>query len=54
MLLNSEGGAISQITQALRKYKSTISRHLQDFKNKQKLAPKNGGLQSNLKLEQTK
>jgi hypothetical protein len=37
----------------LRKHDSTISRHLMDFKNKQKLAPENGGSQSLLKADQT-
>ena len=52
ILLNSEGWLILQITQALRKHESTISRHLQDFKSKQKLAPENGGSQSYLKPKQ--
>jgi ABC-type Fe2+-enterobactin transport system substrate-binding protein len=43
ILLSSEGWSITQIAQALRKHDSTISRHLMDFKNKQKLAPENGG-----------
>jgi hypothetical protein len=30
-----------------------LSRHLMDFKNKQKLAPENGGSQSLLKADQT-
>jgi IS30 family transposase len=45
--------SITQIAQALRKHDSTISRHLMDFKNKQKLAPENGGSQSLLKADQT-
>ncbi|CAB9544614.1 Mobile element protein [Bathymodiolus brooksi thiotrophic gill symbiont] len=53
ILLSSEGWSITQIAQALRKHDSTISRHLMDFKNKQKLAPENGGSQSLLKADQT-
>jgi len=53
ILLSSEGWSIPQIAQALRKHDSTISRHLLDFKNKQKLAPENGGSHSPLKADQT-
>jgi len=53
VLLSSEGWSIAQISQALRKHESTISRHLQDFKNRQKLAPENGGSEGHLKVEQT-
>jgi IS30 family transposase len=53
ILLSSEGWSITQIAQALRKHDSTISRHPMDFKNKQKLAPENGGSQSLLKADQT-
>ena len=52
ILLNSEGWSTLQIAQALRKYETTISRHLYDFESKQKLAPENGGSQSYLKPEQ--
>jgi hypothetical protein len=38
---------------SFKKHDSTISRHLMDFKNKQKLAPENGGSQSLLKADQT-
>jgi transposase len=48
VLLNSEGWSITQIAQALRKHETTISRHLLDFQNSQKLAPENGGSQSHL------
>ena len=52
ILLNSEGWSTLQIAQALRKYETTISRHLQNFESKQKLAPENSGSRSYLKPEQ--
>ena len=53
VLLNSEGWSTLHIAQALRKHETTISRHIQDFKSKQKLVPENGGSESHLKPEQT-
>ena len=41
ILLNSEGWSTLHIAQALRKHETTISRHIQDFKSKQKLVPEN-------------
>lgn len=43
VLLRSEGWGIVKIAQALRINESTITRHLKDFVNKQKLNPENGG-----------
>jgi IS30 family transposase len=48
VLLSSKNGSVAQIAQALRKHESTITHHLLDFKNSQKLAPKNGGSRSHL------
>lgn len=53
VLLSSEDWSVAQIAQALRKHESTISRHLLDFKNSQKLVPENGGSQSHLSAKQS-
>lgn len=53
VLLRSEGWAISLIAQALRKSESSISRHLDDYLQKEKLKPENGGSESHLNDEQT-
>lgn len=53
VLLSSEDWSIRQIAQALRKHETTISRHLLDFQNSQKLAPENGGSQSHLNETQS-
>ena len=54
ILLRSEGWEINMIAQALRLHESTITRHIHDFLNEQKLQPENGGSQSHLSEEQTK
>lgn len=53
ILLRSEGWMMVKIAQALRIDESTITRHLKDFVNKQKLNPENGGSQSYLNTAQT-
>jgi transposase len=53
VLLRSEGWTIVMIAQALRIDESTITRHLKDFANNQKLNPENGGSQSYLNTAQT-
>ncbi len=53
VLLCSEGWSTKLISQALRKEQTTIARHLNDFNNKQKLSPENGGSQGYLNEEQT-
>ena len=53
VLLRSEGWKVIMIAQALRIDESTITRHLKDFVNNQKLNPENGGSQSYLNTAQT-
>ena len=53
VLLRSEGWPIKSIAQALRLSEHSISRHLDDYLRKEKLAPENGGSKSYLTLEQT-
>ena len=53
VLLRSEGWPIKSIAQALRLSEYSISRHLDDYLRKEKLAPENGGSESYLTLEQT-
>jgi len=53
VLLRSEGWAIGKIAQALRIDESTITRHLKEFVNNQKLNPENGGSKSYLNTMQT-
>ena len=54
ILLRSEGWKINMIAQALRLHECTITRHIRDFLNEQKLQPKNGGSESLLSDEQKK
>jgi transposase len=51
VLLNAEGWTQKKIAQALRIRYETIQDHLNDYKNSQKLKPKNGGSKSHLTSE---
>jgi predicted ArsR family transcriptional regulator len=53
VLLRSEGWSTGMIAQALRLHETTIVRHINDYVNKEKLKPANGGSQSYLTEEQT-
>jgi DNA-binding IclR family transcriptional regulator len=53
VLLSSENGSVAQISQAIRKPESTITRYLLDLKNSQKLVPKKGDSRSHLNLRQS-
>ena len=53
ILLREEGWSLSRIAQALRIHKSTISRHINDYIQNEKLLPENGGSESLLDKEQT-
>ncbi|EWH10649.1 transposase-like protein [Catenovulum agarivorans DS-2] len=53
VLLRSEGWTTPMIAQALRLHETSIIRHIDDFLNKNKLKPDNGGSQSYLSPEQT-
>ena len=53
VLLSSEGWSVSSIAQALRKSEFTVNRHLNDYLQKDKLRPENGGSESHLNDEQT-
>ncbi|MDP0563106.1 MAG: IS630 family transposase [Candidatus Endonucleobacter sp. (ex Gigantidas childressi)] len=53
ILLWPEGWSINFIAQALRKNEFTISRHIKNYINKEKLKPENGGSDSHLDDEQT-
>lgn len=53
VLLRSEYWTTAMIAQALRLHETTIVRHLDDYVNKEILAPANGGSQSYLTEEQT-
>lgn len=48
------GGAEEMIAQALRKHKTSIVRHLNDYRNNQKITSDNGGSESHLNEAQTK
>lgn len=54
VLLHAKGWTIIMIAQALLVHESTISRHLNEFIDEQKLTPENGGSSSHLNREQTK
>lgn len=54
VLLHAKGWSIVMIAQALLVHESTISRHIKDFIEEQKLIPENGGSFSHLNNEQTK
>ena len=43
VLLRSEGWSTAMIAQALRLHETTITRHIDDYISKNKLAPENGG-----------
>ena len=53
VLLRSEGWTIAMISQALRLHESTITRHINDYLEKEKLKPENGGSTSYLSNIQT-
>ena len=53
VLLHAKGWSIVMIARALLVHESTISRHLNDFIDEQKLTPENGGSLSHLNKEQT-
>lgn len=53
VLLCSEGWSTKMIAQALRLHETSIVRHIDDYVNKKKLKPENGGSQSYLSIEQT-
>lgn len=53
VLLNSEGWSNQRIAQALRLHEETVSTHLFDFVNLEKLKPENGGSESKLDKSQT-
>jgi len=44
VLLRSEGWSVSAIAQALRVHESTITRHIKDYLNEEKLSFNKGGL----------
>ena len=54
VLLCSEGWSITAIAQALRKSECSITRHINDYLEKEKLKPENGGSESHLTDEQFK
>ena len=53
VLLRSEGWSTAMIAQALRLHETTITRHIDDYISKNKLAPENGGSAPYLSQEQT-
>ncbi len=53
VLLRSEGWTTTLIAQALRLHETTIIRHINDYIEKEKLKPENGGSTSYLSKEQT-
>lgn len=53
VLLCSEGWSTLMIARALRKHETSILRHLEDYRRKQKLSCSNGGSASHLNDEQT-
>jgi transposase len=53
VLLRSEGWSMKQIAQALRMHESSVSRHLNDYKQHEKLKNNSGGSQSRLNAEET-
>ena len=52
VLLRSEGWTLEQIAQALRIHESSIKRHIEDFRDKNKLFLSSGGSESKLNEEQ--
>ena len=53
VLLNDEGWSTTMIAQALRKHEASITRHLNDYIQDEKLTSENGGSKSHLNQEQT-
>ncbi|WP_413283639.1 IS630 family transposase [Vibrio sp. MA40-2] len=53
VLLASEDWSVSMISQALRIHQTTVTRHLNDYLQSEKLAPENGGSQSKLNAAET-
>lgn len=53
ILLRSEGWTVSQISQALRLHQSTVIRHIEEYKTRNKLSNQSGGSASHLSDEQT-
>lgn len=53
VLLRSEGWSMQQISQALRMHSSSVSRHLNDYKQNEKLKNESGGSLSRLSAEDT-
>ncbi|HAK5853222.1 TPA: IS630 family transposase, partial [Salmonella enterica] len=53
ILLTSEGWSSAMIAQALRLHQTTVDHHINEFLNKGKLKPENGGSDSKLSAEQT-
>ncbi|MGO2301953.1 IS630 family transposase [Psychrobacter sp.] len=53
VLLASEGWSVSMISQALRIHQTTVTRHINDYLQSEKLKPENGGSQSKLNADET-
>ncbi|WP_089139009.1 IS630 family transposase [Vibrio rumoiensis] len=53
VLLASEGWSNSMISQALRIHETTVTRHINDYLQSEKLMPENGGSQSKLNAAET-
>lgn len=53
VLLASEGCSVSMISQALRIHQTTVTRHINDYLQSEKLIPGNGGSQSKLNATET-
>ena len=53
VLLASEGWTNAMISQALRIHETTVTRHINDYLQSEKLTPENGGSQSKLDASQT-
>lgn len=53
VLLRSEGWSTQMIAQALRLHETTIVRHINDYVEKDKLKPENGGSQGYLSVTQS-
>ncbi len=53
VLLASEGWSSLMISQALRIHETTVTRHLNDYLQSEKLMPENGGSQSKLNASET-
>ncbi|MFH0258421.1 IS630 family transposase [Vibrio rumoiensis] len=53
VVLASEGWSVSMISQALRIHQTTVTRHINDYLQSEKLKPENGGSQSKLNADET-